>query len=176
MMYLALSYDHRLIDGQEAVRFLVTIKELLEDPARILLDLYARPRSNAMTTAYDVIVIGAGPAGYHAAIRAAQLGMKTACIDKSLDGAGKPVLGGTCLNWGCIPSKALLDVSHKYVEARDIDARDSGSRPSEVEIDVDADDGAQDRRRCEVDRRRRDAVSGQRRRWLAGHREIACGT
>jgi signal transduction histidine kinase len=45
-----------------------------------------------MTTGYDVIVIGAGPAGYHAAIRSAQLGLKTACIDKSLDGAGKPVL------------------------------------------------------------------------------------
>jgi dihydrolipoamide dehydrogenase len=43
-----------------------------------------------MTTGYDVIVIGAGPAGYHAAIRAAQLGLKTACIDKSLDAAGKP--------------------------------------------------------------------------------------
>lgn len=73
-----------------------------------------------MTTGYDVIVIGAGPAGYHAAIRAAQLGLHTACIDKSLDRAGKPVFGGTCLNWGCIPSKALLDASHKYVEARDL--------------------------------------------------------
>ena len=72
-----------------------------------------------MTDKFDVIVIGAGPAGYHAAIRCAQLGMKTACIDKSLDDAGKPVLGGTCLNWGCIPSKALLDASHKFAEARD---------------------------------------------------------
>jgi dihydrolipoamide dehydrogenase len=70
-----------------------------------------------MSDKYDVIVIGAGPAGYHAAIRTAQLGLKTACIDKSLDGDGKPVFGGTCLNWGCIPSKALLDVSHKYAEA-----------------------------------------------------------
>ncbi len=67
---------------------------------------------------YDVIVIGAGPAGYHAAIRCAQLGLQTACIDKSLDADGDPVLGGTCLNWGCIPSKALLDISHKYAEAR----------------------------------------------------------
>ena len=88
-----------------------------------------------MTTAYDVIVIGAGPAGYHAAIRAAQLGMKTACIDKSLDGAGKPVLGGTCLNWGCIPSKALLDVSHKYVEARD-SLPLIGVKTSKVELDL----------------------------------------
>jgi pyruvate/2-oxoglutarate dehydrogenase complex dihydrolipoamide dehydrogenase (E3) component len=60
---------------------------------------------------FDVIVIGAGPAGYHAAIRAAQLGMKTACIDAALGKDGKPALGGTCLRVGCIPSKALLDSS-----------------------------------------------------------------
>lgn len=63
---------------------------------------------------YNVIVIGAGPAGYVAAIRCAQLGMKTACIDKWTDSDGKPSLGGTCLNVGCIPSKALLDSSHHY--------------------------------------------------------------
>ena len=67
---------------------------------------------------YDLIVIGAGPAGYAAAIRGAQLGMKTACIDKSVGKDGKPTLGGTCLNWGCIPSKALLDASHKYADAK----------------------------------------------------------
>ena len=66
---------------------------------------------------WEVVVVGAGPAGYAAAIRAAQLGMRTACIDKALDRDGKSTLGGTCLNWGCIPSKALLDVSHKYAEA-----------------------------------------------------------
>ena len=71
-----------------------------------------------MSDQYDVIVIGAGPAGYAAAIRCAQLGFATACIDKSLGKDGEPVLGGTCLNWGCIPSKALLDASHKYVEAK----------------------------------------------------------
>ena len=65
-----------------------------------------------MSNSYDVIVIGGGPAGYHAAIRAAQLGMNTACINMMLDKNDKPVLGGTCLNWGCIPSKALLDASH----------------------------------------------------------------
>src|SRR3546814_20526943 len=54
---------------------------------------------------FDVIVIGAGPAGYHAAIRAAQLGMKVACIDAALGKDGKPALGGTCLRVGCIPSK-----------------------------------------------------------------------
>lgn len=67
-----------------------------------------------MAENYDVIVIGAGPAGYHAAIRAAQLGMKTACIDAALGKDGKPALGGTCLRVGCIPSKALLDSSRQY--------------------------------------------------------------
>ena len=71
-----------------------------------------------MSEKFDVVVIGAGPAGYAAAIRCAQLGLNTACIDKSLGKDGKPVFGGTCLNWGCIPSKALLDASHKYVEAQ----------------------------------------------------------
>ena len=72
-----------------------------------------------MDDAYDLIVIGAGPAGYAAAIRGAQLGMKTACIDESVGADGQPTLGGTCLNWGCIPSKALLDASHKYMEAKE---------------------------------------------------------
>jgi dihydrolipoamide dehydrogenase len=88
-----------------------------------------------MADKYDVIVIGAGPAGYHAAIRAAQLGMKTACIDKSLDDDGKPVYGGTCLNWGCIPSKALLDASHKFVEARD-HFGEIGIKTGKVSVDV----------------------------------------
>ena len=64
--------------------------------------------------AFDVVVIGAGPAGYHAAIRAAQLGLKTACIDAALGKDGKPALGGTCLRVGCIPSKALLDSSRQF--------------------------------------------------------------
>lgn len=67
-----------------------------------------------MSSKYDVIVIGSGPAGYVAAIRAAQLGLKTACIEKWKDASGKGVNGGTCLNVGCIPSKALLDSTHKY--------------------------------------------------------------
>ncbi|WP_024870417.1 dihydrolipoyl dehydrogenase [Pseudoxanthomonas suwonensis] len=67
-----------------------------------------------MAEQFDVVVIGAGPAGYHAAIRAAQLGLKTACIDAALGKDGKPALGGTCLRVGCIPSKALLDSTHQY--------------------------------------------------------------
>lgn len=63
---------------------------------------------------FDVIVIGAGPAGYVCAIRAAQLGLKTACIDAFKGKDGKQSLGGTCLNVGCIPSKALLDSSKQF--------------------------------------------------------------
>jgi len=64
-----------------------------------------------MSETYDVVVIGSGPGGYVCAIRAAQLGMKVACIEKD------KTLGGTCLNVGCIPSKALLSVSEKYEQA-----------------------------------------------------------
>lgn len=71
-----------------------------------------------MTDKYDVVVVGSGPAGYVAAIRAAQLGLKTACVEQWVDEKSKAKLGGTCLNVGCIPSKALLDSSHKYVEAK----------------------------------------------------------
>jgi dihydrolipoamide dehydrogenase len=72
-----------------------------------------------MSDKYDVVVIGAGPAGYVAAIKAAQLGFSTACIEQWLDDKDKVLLGGTCLNVGCIPSKALLDSSYKFTEARD---------------------------------------------------------
>ena len=72
-----------------------------------------------MTDNYDVVIVGSGPAGYVAAIRAAQLGLKTACIEKWKNDAGQGVNGGTCLNVGCIPSKALLDSSYKYHEAKD---------------------------------------------------------
>ncbi len=63
---------------------------------------------------YDVVVIGGGPGGYVAAIRCGQLGLTTALVDEWLGADGKPALGGTCLNVGCIPSKALLDSSHHY--------------------------------------------------------------
>jgi dihydrolipoamide dehydrogenase len=67
-----------------------------------------------MNNHYDVVIIGAGPAGYVAAIRCAQLGMRTACVDNWLGKDGQPALGGTCLNAGCIPSKALLESSSWY--------------------------------------------------------------
>jgi dihydrolipoamide dehydrogenase len=65
-----------------------------------------------MAERYDLVVVGSGPAGYTGAIRAAQLGMRVACVEKD------PPLGGTCLNVGCIPSKALLDSSELYHQAR----------------------------------------------------------
>ncbi|MDR2013242.1 MAG: dihydrolipoyl dehydrogenase [Rhodanobacter sp.] len=67
-----------------------------------------------MSESFDVIVIGGGPAGYHAAIRAAQLDLKVACVDAWVGADGKAALGGTCLNVGCIPSKALLDSSRQF--------------------------------------------------------------
>ncbi len=66
-----------------------------------------------MANEYDVVVIGSGTGGYVAAIRAAQLGLKTAVVERA------PVLGGTCLNWGCIPTKALLEHAHALKIAQD---------------------------------------------------------
>ena len=63
---------------------------------------------------YDIVVIGGGPGGYVAAIKASQLGLKTACVEFDEDSSGKVKLGGTCLNVGCIPSKSLLDSSYKF--------------------------------------------------------------
>ncbi len=71
-----------------------------------------------MSQEFDLVVIGGGPGGYVAAIRAAQLGLKTACVEKWTDDKGAPVLCGTCLNVGCIPSKALLDSTHKFHDAK----------------------------------------------------------
>lgn len=70
-----------------------------------------------MAGEFDVVVIGGGPGGYVAAIRCAQLGLNTACIDDRKNAQGKPSLGGTCLNVGCIPSKALLESSENYERA-----------------------------------------------------------
>jgi dihydrolipoamide dehydrogenase len=80
-------------------------------------------------TTYDLVVIGGGPGGYVAAIRAAQLGMKTACVEK------RGSLGGTCLNVGCIPSKALLQSSEKYAEAKGHLAA-HGVKLGKVELDL----------------------------------------
>ncbi|MGH8279759.1 MAG: dihydrolipoyl dehydrogenase [Gammaproteobacteria bacterium] len=88
-----------------------------------------------MPQAYDVIVIGAGPAGYECAIRAAQNGLQTACVDdwKTLD--GKHAFGGTCLNAGCIPSKALLESSEMFHKSQHEFAA-HGIQVSGVKMDI----------------------------------------
>jgi dihydrolipoamide dehydrogenase len=90
-----------------------------------------------MSEKYDVIVIGGGPGGYVAAIRAAQLGLKTACVDMYSGKDGKSAPGGTCLNVGCIPSKALLD-SSKHYQHIGKEFADHGIRAKDVTIDIQA--------------------------------------
>ena len=88
-----------------------------------------------MSEKFDVIVVGAGPAGYVAAIRCAQLGLNTACVDEWEDQDGNPSLGGTCLNVGCIPSKALLDSSEKVEQAQH-EFESHGISVGKVSVDV----------------------------------------
>ena len=87
-----------------------------------------------MKNSYDLVVIGGGPGGYEAAIRGAQLGFSVACIEKRVH-KGEPALGGTCLNVGCIPSKALLDSSHRY-EATRHELAEHGITTGDVAIDI----------------------------------------
>lgn len=88
-----------------------------------------------MSTNFDVVVIGAGPAGYVAAIRCAQLGLKTACIDKWVDESGQHKLGGSCVNAGCIPSKALLDSSDFYARIQSESVK-HGIQVSDLSLDL----------------------------------------
>src|SRR5215212_9083855 len=112
---------------------------------------------------FDVLVIGSGPGGYVAAIRAAQLGLKTACAES------RDTLGGTCLNIGCIPSKALLHASELYEEAAHGALAKWGVKTSGVEVDLEAMHGS-----------RKEAVKGltqgieflfkkNKVEWLKGH-------
>src|SRR5438132_6203627 len=90
-----------------------------------------RKREMADTYDFDVLVIGAGPGGYVAAIRAAQLGLRTACVES------RETLGGTCLNVGCIPSKALLHASELFEEANHGTLAKWGVKVGQVELDLD---------------------------------------
>src|SRR3954471_4627703 len=81
---------------------------------------------------FDVLVIGAGPGGYVAAIRAAQLGLRTGCVES------RETLGGTCLNVGCIPSKALLNASELFYEAASGALAKHGVKLGSVELDLPA--------------------------------------
>jgi dihydrolipoamide dehydrogenase len=86
---------------------------------------------------YDVVVIGGGPAGYPAAIRAAQLGLSAACIDDWKNEEGQRLFGGTCLNVGCIPSKALLESSELYHRAAS-EFSAHGIKVGSLDIDIEA--------------------------------------
>ena len=113
MMYVALTYDHRVVDGREAVSFLNRIKgadRRSHSSGAVNLTVRSTAGSrteeqHGMSEVYDLTVIGAGPSGYVAAIRASQLGMKSALVERE----SKP--GGTCLGVGCIPSKVLLETT-----------------------------------------------------------------
>ena len=91
-----------------------------------------------MSESYDVIIIGGGPGGYVAAIRAAQLGLKAACVEK------RGTLGGTCLNVGCIPSKALLQSSHHF-EAAGHEFAAHGIKVGKIDLDLAAMLGRKDK-------------------------------
>src|ERR1044071_5415886 len=94
-----------------------------------------RNKEIAMSQSFDVVVIGGGPAGYVAAIRAAQNGLKTACVDNWKNTDGSHAFGGTCLNAGCIPSKALLE-STELLHRAQHEFRAHGIKVSSVEMDV----------------------------------------
>ena len=86
-----------------------------------------------MENNFDVIIVGGGPGGYVCAIRAAQLGLKVACIES------RGTLGGTCLNVGCIPSKSLLNLSENYQKAKN-DFNNQGIEISDIKLNIKKDD------------------------------------
>jgi dihydrolipoamide dehydrogenase len=108
-----------------------------------------------MSDKYDVVVIGAGPAGYIAAIRAAQHGLRVACIDEWQNRDGKHAFGGTCLNAGCIPSKALLESSELFHRARH-----EFGRHGIVADDVTLDLGTMQKRRAGIVRQLTGGIAG----------------
>ena len=103
---------------------------------------------------FDVVVIGGGPGGYVAAIRAAQLGLSVACIDEAKAADGKPALGGTCTNVGCIPSKALLQSSENYEQAGHHFA-DHGVMVKSLSLDL----GVMQKRKEKVVKQNNDGIS-----------------
>ena len=127
-----------------------------------------------MNKTYDVVVIGAGPAGYVAAIRAAQHGMNVACIDEWQNKDGKNAFGGTCLNAGCIPSKALLESSELYHRATH-EFKKHGINTSAVELDL----GAMQKRRAGIVRQLTNGIAGlfkaNKVDGLAGHGRLLAG-
>ncbi len=127
-----------------------------------------------MSKSYDVVVIGAGPAGYIAAIRAAQHGMTVACIDEWKNFDGKNAFGGTCLNAGCIPSKALLESSELYHRAEH-EFKKHGITTGDIGIDV----AAMQKRRASIVRQLTGGIAGlfkaNKVDGLVGHGKLLAG-
>ncbi|MCC5858775.1 MAG: dihydrolipoyl dehydrogenase [Ectothiorhodospiraceae bacterium] len=127
-----------------------------------------------MAKAFDVIVIGGGPAGYVAAIRCAQLGMSTAVVDEFVYKDGEPALGGTCLNVGCIPSKALLDSSEQYYKiGHELEAH--GIKAGNVELDVKAMIARKDRVVKDLTGGIAQLFKANKIEWLKGHGKLLSG-
>lgn len=127
-----------------------------------------------MSRKYDVVVIGAGPAGYIAAIRAAQHGLSVACIDQWKNKDGSNAFGGTCLNAGCIPSKALLESSELFYRANHEFGR-HGIKASAIQIDI----AGMQKRRAGIVRQLTAGVAGlfkaNKVTGLAGHGRLLAG-
>ena len=126
-----------------------------------------------MSRSFDVVVIGAGPAGYIAAIRAAQHGKTVACIDEWQNKDGKYAFGGTCLNAGCIPSKALLESSELYHRAGH-EFKKHGIQTGDVAMDI----AAMQKRRAGIVRQLTGGIAGlfkaAKVEGLVGHDRIWC--
>jgi len=127
-----------------------------------------------MSKAYDVIVIGGGPAGYVAAIRASQHGMKVACIDEWQNKDGKNAFGGTCLNAGCIPSKTMLESSELFHRAQH-EFKKHGIKIGSVELDI----AAMQKRRASIVRQLTNGIAGLLKAngidGLVGHGKLLAG-
>ena len=127
-----------------------------------------------MSRSFDVVVIGAGPAGYVAAIRAAQHGKTVACIDEWKNKDGKNAFGGTCLNAGCIPSKALLESSELFHRAKN-EFKKHGIKTGEVELDL----ATMQKRRASVVRQLTGGIAGllkaNKIECLVGHGKLLAG-
>lgn len=127
-----------------------------------------------MSRSFDVVVIGAGPAGYVAAIRATQLGLTAACIDEWTNRDGKNAFGGTCLNAGCIPSKALLESSELYHRA-DTEFSKHGINHAGVTMDV----SKMQKRKASIVRQLTGGIAGlfkaNKVEGLAGHGRLLAG-
>ena len=127
-----------------------------------------------MSDNYDVIVIGAGPAGYPAAIRAGQNKLTVACVDEWKNTDGSYAFGGTCLNAGCIPSKALLESSELYHRAKHEFAQ-HGIKIGDIKLDLAQMQKRRADDRQDHDERHRLALEGRRRGGHPGSRPALAG-